>query len=241
LAAGVDADRLPRQTASLEPTGREIAGRYLVRVAAAADPAITPATVAALARIYQLLGLDRDLVFHRLHEQSVAAAPGLSAPGHGQPPSPAEPSGGDGPVTIRPADPVTSGYALPWATDATCAVTLDRALVARKVAETTAVGTLLAEVFADDEPAGSPHLPGAGRADLLAGLDHPHSLLLRVLAARPSWTRQEFAALASAHELLPDGALDLLNEAALEATGAPVIEGDATLTVNRDVLQELLG
>ena len=38
LAAGVDTGRLPRQTASLDRTEREIAGRYLIRVAAAAAP-----------------------------------------------------------------------------------------------------------------------------------------------------------------------------------------------------------
>ncbi len=247
LAAGVDADRLPRQATALEPTGREIAGRYLIRVAAAADPAIAPATVATLTRMYQMLGLDRDLVFRRLHEQSVGAPSGLTAPDDGPPQSWGEPSGRDGPVMIRPADPATGGYALPWTVPAAPAVALDRALIARKVAETEAVGTLLAEVFAGDEPPAPQHPPtpqhppAEGRADLVAGLDRPHSLLLRVLAARPSWTPQEFAALASAHEVLPDGALDLLNEAALEATGAPVIEGDATLTVNVDVLQELLG
>jgi hypothetical protein len=241
LAAGVDADRLPRQTAPLEPKERQIAGRYLIRVAAAADPAIAPATVAILTRMYQMLGLDRDLVFRRLHEQSVAAPLGLTAPCDGPQPSRGEPSGGDEPIMIRPADPATGGYALPWTAAAAPAVALDRALIARKVAETEAVGMLLAEVFAEDEPPAPQHPAPNGRADLVAGLDRPHSLLLRTLAARPIWTRHEFAVLASAHEILPDGALDLLNEAALEATGAPVIEGDATLTVDDDVLRELLG
>jgi hypothetical protein len=234
LAAGVDADRLYRQVAPLDSAGQEIAGRYLVRVAAAADPTTGPATVAALTRIYQLLGLDRDLVFGRLHEQSVAGPVGLTAS-----PTRNEPAGGDEPVMIRPADTAIGGYTLPWT--AAPAVVLDPAMIARKVAETAAVGTLLAEVFADDEPSAPQHPESDGGTDLVAGLDRVHSLLLRVLAARPSWTREEFAVLAGAHGVLPDGALDLLNEAALEATGAAVVDGDATLTVDRDVLEELLG
>jgi hypothetical protein len=236
LAAGVDTDRLPRQTAPLDAAGHEIAGRYLVRVAAAADPTTTPATVTVLTRMYQMLGLDRDLAFRRLHEQSVAAPPDLTAPSGGD-----DPSGGDEPVMIRPADTSTGGYALPWTVAAQPAVPLDQAMIARKVAETAAVGTLLAEVFADDEPSAPEYPPADGGADLVTGLDRPHSLLLRVLAARPSWTREEFTVLAGAHGVLPDGALDLLNEAAIEATGAPVVDGDATLTVDADVLEELLG
>jgi hypothetical protein len=142
---------------------------------------------------------------------------------------------------IRPADTATGGYALPWTVAAQPAVPLDRSMIARKVAETAAVGTLLAEVFAYDEPSASEYPPPDRGADLVTGLDRPHSLLLRVLATQPSWTREEFAILADVHGVLPDGALDLLNEAAIEATGAPVVDGDTTLTLDCDVLEELLG
>ncbi|HZN74602.1 MAG TPA: TerB N-terminal domain-containing protein [Micromonosporaceae bacterium] len=239
LAAGVDADRLPRQVTPLDPAGRQIAGRYLVRVAAAADPATTPATIAALARMYQMLGLDRDLVFRRVHEQSVGGRPRLAAP-----------SEGDEPVTIRPADPATGGYALPW-TAAESSVPLDQTMVSRKIAETATVGTLLAEVFTGDDPGEhleddpgdgppAPQPPGDDGDGLIVGLDRAHSKLLRALAARPSWTRDEFAALADTHGVLPDGALDLLNEAAIETAGEPVVEGEATLIIDVDILRELL-
>jgi hypothetical protein len=54
------------------------------------------------------------------------------------------------------------------------------------------------------------------------------------------WTRAEFESLAANHGVLPDGALDLLNEVAIDIVGAPVVEGDTTLTVADDVLLELL-
>src|SRR5439155_675999 len=107
------------------------------------------------------------------------------------------------------------------------------------------VARLLTAVFDADEPAAapSPAAPTAGPAapvdgaDRIAGLDRAHSLLLRVLAARRSWTREEFAVLAGAHGVLPDGALDRLNDAAIDTAGAPAIECDATLPMNDDVLQ----
>ena len=49
-----------------------------------------------------------------------------------------------------------------------------------------------------------------------------------------------FVSLAAAHGVLPDGALDLLNEVAIDTVGAPVAADGATLTVDHDVLLELL-
>jgi hypothetical protein len=280
LATGVDLDRLARQVEPLDQVGRELAGHYLISVAAAADPALGPATITALGRVYRILGLDRDLLFSRLHEHNTAgprprwrampampATPVISA----RPPRSDDLDGQDEPVVVRPADPSTGGYALPWAAPvepclADGEIQLDPAAISRKLAETEAVTDLLNAIFDIDEPAsaaseppqpqpqpqqpqqsppqqsqplgGQP--PGDDGARPIAGLDLAHSRLLRVLAARPSWTREEFAVLAGAHGMLPDGALDLLNEAAIEAAGAAVVEGDATLAVDDDVLQEMI-
>ena len=43
------------------------------------------------------------------------------------------------------------------------------------------------------------------------------------LDVRAYWTREEFTALAGVYGVLPDGALDLVNEVAIDAVGAPVI------------------
>ena len=122
-------------------------------------------------------------------------------------------------------------------------VRLDRAAISRKLAESAAGATLLAAIFDEDGPAQGPDGPAQGPdgPEPVAGLDPAHSALLRALAARPSWTREEFAVLAGAQGVLPDGALDLLNEIAIDVAGAPVIECGVTLAVDDDVLQELLG
>jgi hypothetical protein len=290
LATGVNVDRLGRQTALLSTAEREITGDYLISVAAAVTPAVGPATVTALTRAYRILGLDSDLLFHRLHASSVAPPLGPSAPSRPPPTiAPGQLTGTDEPVVVRPADPVTGGYALPWAAvpapsvapaapppvDQSAApgeVRLDPMAITRKIAESAAAATLLAAIFdAEESPhpespsSGAPHpgpprhegaltagAPGAGvpgaesapsddDAESIAGLDPAHSSLLRALAARRSWTPQEFAALAEAYRVLPDGALDLLNEAAIDTAGGPVIEGGATLVVDDDILQELFG
>jgi hypothetical protein len=40
--------------------------------------------------------------------------------------------------------------------------------------------------------------------------------------------------------VLPDGAIDLINEAAIEAFDEPLLEGDDILTVNSETLEHLL-
>lgn len=129
--------------------------------------------------------------------------------------------------------------------------------IGRRTAETEAVAALLAEVFAADGeiraadgeiratggegPAGGPRTDAASPAGPQAGLDVRHRGLLTELAARPTWTGTEFAALAAGHELLPAGALEVINEAAIECTGQVVVEEDDVLVVDIAAARELLG
>jgi len=133
------------------------------------------------------------------------------------------------------ADP---GHALPWAeTSPTAArgVLLSQETISSKITETNAVGTLLAAIFVDDEP-----VAAAAGPDGAPGLDPAHRDLLRELGTRASWARTDFAALAARYGVLPNGAVDLLNEVAMETAGEPVCEGDGDLVINSEVLQELL-
>ncbi len=53
-------------------------------------------------------------------------------------------------------------------------------------------------------------------------------------------TRADFAARCAEHAVLPDGALDTLNEAAYDAVGDPLAEGDDPIDINHRVAQEML-
>ena len=237
LTTRVDIDRLGRHTATLTAPERETAGHYLITVAQAADPTVGPAGVAALTRVYRILGLDPGLVFQRLHERSAGFAPLLP------PPSPAagpDDRDRDEPVVVQVAGGGPGGYALPWADGdaSSAAIHLDRATIGRKIAESDAAATLLSAIF--DDSAGSGSDATAAGAGQIAGLDLNHSALLHALATRSSWNRAEFAGLAAAHGVLPEGALDMLNDVAIETTGAPVVVDGDTLAIDNDVLVELL-
>jgi tellurite resistance protein len=81
----------------------------------------------------------------------------------------------------------------------------------------------------------------AGTEVLHAGLDEAHSALLQALTAQSAWFRVQFETLANDHGLLPDAALERLNDAALDACDDLLLDGGERLTVNEYALTEMLG
>lgn len=218
-------------------------GDMLVTVAAV-DGHIAPAEVTTLQKIYKLLGLDSSTVTSKLH----AAMTGTPGPA-------------THPVTVRPAGEPDTSYPIPPRPAPITAplntgggFALDPTVIQAKMAETAAVSALLGNIFDDEQ---RPELPadeqelreqtGPGPAETLpdpaptvAGLDSAHSLIVHALVGLEQLRWSAFKDLAALHGLLPEGAMDTLNEAALEAFDEPLIEGDGLLTVNADALQELL-
>lgn len=259
FASGTAATRPDRRISALTATEREAAGYFLISVATA-GPVIAPETVTALTRAYRLLGLSPDLVYRRLHQCSVGPG-GAERSGPGLVPA-------DGPVVVRRVRPGPPGHLLPRTApapptahgegtasaeaapgvgpDTASRVQLSQEVITRKLTETAAVSTLLASIFTNEgavagapevAPVASPSEVGQGRR---GGLDQAHSRLLAELATRSSWSSADFAELAAKHGVMPSGALDVINEVAMEITGEPVVEGDDELAVNGDALEELL-
>ncbi len=112
-------------------------------------------------------------------------------------------------------------------------VTINRDVVARKMAETSRVQTLLAEVFVDDEP----------EIEIIAGDESDHDVrldLLQTLAASaPALPRVTWEAFCEGKGLLPDAALDSVNEWAVDQCGEPLTEGDDPIEINTWAAGEL--
>jgi hypothetical protein len=101
---------------------------------------------------------------------------------------------------------------------------LDRERIAATRRETEAASSLLARHLAEEEQAPPPRSP--------SGLDPSHAAFLTDLAVRPRWALREVAALAAGHGLMPEAALDSINEIALEKFGEPAIEGEDPLDMH---------
>jgi len=248
FASGAALPRSDRRISALTAAEREAAGYFLVSVAIA-GPVLAPETVTALTRAYRLLGLDPDLAYRRLHQRSVGQS-GAAPSGHGV-------ASADGPIVVRRLRAGPPGHQLPRTAPssgtapeaapgalagAASGVQLSQEVITRKMTEAAAVSTLLASIFTDEEPIASPPAAPCNEAGQghPGGLDQAHSRLLGELATRSSWSRADFAELAAKHGVMPSGALDVINDVAIQAAGEPVVEGDDELTVNDDALQELL-
>jgi hypothetical protein len=112
--------------------------------------------------------------------------------------------------------------------------------------ETDQVGALLAEVFAEEELTSLPQIGTSDQASaaaatsdevLLPGLDLKHQQFLTTLLSKSSWTRKELQDVAAHLQIMLDGALERVNEAAFDLAGEPVTEGDDPIYVQQSILE----
>lgn len=201
-------------------------GAFLISLAGA-DGHLDPGEVKVLSKIYPLLGLEPQSLYSDVHQLMSAQT------------APAEE-----PVPMRPAE-LPKGFAIPRPPEAapSRAIELDLAKVKAKLAETERVSRLLGEIFVEEEesaPVAPPAPVPAADEYAIAGLDGAHSALLLRLGGSASWERAQVERLADALGLLPDGALEVINEAAIAACGTPLLEGDELIEIDQEILQEML-
>lgn len=229
---------IKRKVEALPTEEREAVGKFLIDVAAA-DGVVSPEEISTLTSLFRHLGLDEGDVFRQVHALGTSDL---------------------GPVTVLDAEPTTR-WAVPEPVEdfpQPPSVFLDPAKVQARLAETARVSALLADIFADDDPLhGQPaqsvpdmamSQPPSGPNDsyttpepTIAGLNAAHSALATKLATKMEWDLSEVENLAESLGLpFLDGALDIINEAAMDACGEPLIEGDDPLELNQYALEELL-
>lgn len=120
--------------------------------------------------------------------------------------------------------------------------TLDTTRIARLQEETERISAVLKEVFTETVPSESVAATNddeGGTVDTLLGLDPEHSNFARLLLSRPQWSRRDLEDAASDMELMLDGALEKINEAALDIYEKPLAEGEDPLEINQDVLERV--
>ena len=220
----IDDGRLARQLKKLTRPQRIAVGDFLVCIAAA-DEIITPDELKALKKAFRNLDLDPGQI-----EQLAA--------GHVQT--------ADEPADSRENDELV----------------LDPERIRRIMAETASVATLLQEVMLDeDEPASAVSVVshaaepdaslqpetevqtgGAGTAiaeadDRFENLQVRYHEFLRVLLTQDCWARDEFETLARTHRLMASGAVEAVNEWALDQLGDWLIEDtEESIAVNCGLL-----
>jgi len=213
---------LKKKLEPLPAPAKEAIAKFM-SVVAQADGQVSPAEIKMLEKVYKALGVDPQKVFSDVHAVA-AAAPGGKRPAAA-------------PVVTAPAGkPATAGFQL------------DAARVAALQQDTDKVSALLANIFTEEptEPAVLQATPAAQPDEVeaeaphgLMGLDGAHTSFVNQLISRPEWTREELLDLASDLDLMLDGALERINEAAFDAYDGPLTEGEDPVTINRDILEKV--
>jgi uncharacterized tellurite resistance protein B-like protein len=218
-----------RKHVSLLPAAHQQDASDLLLAVALADGSIDRAEATRVNRYFDALGLDRPDLDSR-----------------------PKPPGTEDLTSLRTAGNPSPGYAIPQPSLADkpggAPVALDPELIRTRLAETERAASFLAQIFTGEDTSSfsavaAPAAPGAPQnasADIRGLLDAAHRSFAMRLAQRASWPRGEVDTLAAEFGLLPDGALEIVNEAAFEAAGEPACEGSDPVEINSDAIREIL-
>lgn len=178
-------------------------GHILVAVASA-DGRIDPREVSQLEKLYVTLGMERERVAADLHTVV---------------------TGGE-PVSVGLKD-AEEAYAIPKPGEAPAkAFSLNDELIRIREEETREAQILLGGVFVgEEEPVeAEAEEAEAENLDPLAALEAPYRELLKRLLVESEWAHSAIEAVCKELGLMPDGAMEVLNEWAFENAEAPLID-----------------
>jgi uncharacterized tellurite resistance protein B-like protein len=200
------------------------------------DGVVTDDEVRVLRAVHELLDLNPDEVERRLRPRVVPLAPQRPPEPVAVLPEEAETESLER-TLLTPDEPLAEPGERPERL-----VQVDEERLSATQANNEMVRSLLTAIFdgEDEDDAPAPVVPAAA-GDTIAALDVAHSALLRDLAQRHHTRRRDLEIAAAEHGVLPDGALDVINEAALDRTEDLVVElhGDESVTVDPDVYEEM--
>ncbi|MCP4218277.1 MAG: hypothetical protein GY765_26815 [bacterium] len=223
LQSDTVAQRLKRKIEIFDHSEKDQFADTMIAVAGA-DGFIRPKEVKMLTKLFAFLGFDAQLVYTGIHRYQTESKR--------EPDQFVSESVGDSPDT---------GFGVPKPAGAALesGFVLDKGKIAAKIKDTARVSLLLAGVFEEDipeEPAAMDIVEP--RQDSIHGLDTAHSAILNAFQKQAVWPRAEFEALAAQYDLMPDGALETLNEKAFDLFDEGLCENDDPIEINPEILEE---
>jgi hypothetical protein len=182
-----------------------------------ADGRVLPAEVRFLEGLHKALDLPQEDVYALLHRASVSD---------------------DRLATVVPEER-TPGVPLPKeAVEGAAILQIDTSRLERIRNETLEVSGLLADIFVDDVEAPGVVTPRPTEASRFEGLDPAHADLLWRIVLEPV-ASEAFEVHARSLKLLPEGAIETINEWGFEAFDETVIEMDDFVTAHEHLIERL--
>jgi hypothetical protein len=186
-------DQIIRKLKNFGEGERHAIARAAVK-AVQADGRIAPEEVKLLERLYKAIGLPKERAYSDLNRAGITDDDVV----------PAVPQQPSGPGANIPPRPLPAGIA----------INLER--LERIKRETAAVSSVLADIFADDQLVDAIPTAPSPKASTFEGLDSPHAELVQFLVARAQIGRPDFDAEARRLRLLPEGAIETINDWTLD-------------------------
>ncbi|OED41952.1 hypothetical protein AB833_08390 [Chromatiales bacterium (ex Bugula neritina AB1)] len=132
----------------------------------------------------------------------------------------------------------------------TVATGIDQDRLKKKRIDNDAVRDLFKDIFVEDdetdfyndgedEEIDSIEDTSSDSNPLSSNLDKQHRKLARKLIVQDEWTRQEFEILCEKYDLLPDSAIEFINDWSYEIVDAPLLEDDEKIYVDRSLNVEI--
>jgi uncharacterized tellurite resistance protein B-like protein len=200
---------------------------YLAASVAAADGVIEKGEVAFLEKIYDELAIERSKLYSTLHELAATGAVPATEP-----------------ITVEKSNDSVGKFKIKQPPDKQVAVKsqkLDASRINKRLEETHQVSSVLTTIFAvEEESAASSSVVTTSTVDQrFAGLDKAYAALVQRLLAQSEWERNAFEAIARELGLMPDGALEAMNEWAFERFDEAFAEDGDVIAINRTLIEEI--
>lgn len=199
-----------KRLSELPEVQRQAALASAVR-AVLADQRISPAEVRFLEGLYKALGLPQDEVYSRLHSGDATQKPKTKAAGK----------------TGAVSGSAESGAAI------------DEAKLARLQQETSAVSTMLASIFKEEETASkAPVVEPETVSAAISGLDLAHCKVLSLLADAPM-EADAFGVLCRELKLLPSGTIETINDWAFDVLDDYAIKEGEMISIQEHLIEPI--
>lgn len=216
---------------------RSALGKLLIEVALA-DGTLDTGEKKGMKRAFKVLGLDGDEAVQQAEETLAQRTREMAEP-----------------VTVRHGSTTSEGEAIPPRPQTSAAsqvdqpIALDPTVIANILRETREIAQVLNTALADapiepDEFLPSTPTPASTPQSALSSgptqhLESRFQPFLAELSTQNQWSVSDFDALARKYNLMPSGAIDVINDWADEHLGDFLLEGDGPYTVNKELLEKV--
>lgn len=118
---------------------------------------------------------------------------------------------------------------------------LDKEKIAALQQDSESLSSLLGNIFKEEAEITTPIAIVEENLtnNAILGLDDAHSAFARMLLSRISWSRHELGNIAQDLEVMLDGALEKLNEAAFDTYDFPFTDGDDPIEISPEIIEKL--